>query len=499
MQPRTLFLFSPVTSASAEYLIRQLLELDRESSAEITLFINSPGGLVNELFAIIDTMNTIASPVRTVVMGTAASAAAVIAAAGKTRLITENSQFMLHEVFGFVMGTMSQIDEDSKRIEKMQNKLLNILAKATKKTSDELRSYMKNKDRYLDAKAAVAFGLTDKIIQANEAQVLKLSEGINAEGYEINAELREVQLLKTGRFFHPEYGHVLINKESLETMVKNFETKVRGIDLSLDYTHDSENGERPAAAWIKKLEVRSDMRGSQLFAHVEFTPKGLEMVSAKEYKYASADFCIDYLTEEGKHVPYVLRGGTLTNRPFIKEMNPIKLSEYKPNKNQEIENMDKEALIAALKNAGVDVTALQADLTSSQARITELENQIRDLSALPATKDTEINELKNKLSEANKKIVDSDKLKTFEGLVSSGKVVPAQKDSIFKQFNSAEDMAAFYKDAPVVTKMKANGSENEGTEDTLSEAEQALVSAGTYTKEEIIAGRKPSYGKKKKS
>lgn len=486
MNPRQIFVFAPIDDYSAQFIIQQLLSLDRQSNEEITMFINSGGGYVSSMFSIIDTMNIVKSPIRTVVMGIAASAAAAIAACGDIRLITQNSQFMLHEVSSLTYGSMSSMQEDMAQSISQQNKMINILSKKTSQTPDTIKSTITKTDKFFSSQEAVNFGLADKVIQDKEAQVLKLSEPINVEGYEISQVDKEVQLLREGKFDHPAYGEVLIGVEHLNMMKANFDANVRGIDISIDYTHDNEGGESPAACWIKELHVKGnkDGKGKGLFAKVEFTPKGQKLVHEKEYKYSSADFAIDYIDQSGKHHPYVLRGGTLTNRPFIKGMNPIKLSEYKPAQ-KEISTMNREELIAALKKDGVDVSSLQAQNTALVQEKAALQTKITELSALPAQKETEIAALKTELANTAKKIVDNDKDAAYTKLVNEGKVVPAQKDSLMATFESAEKMLAFYKDAKAVVKLKEEGSREEGTDDTLTEAEEALVASGKYTRTEI--------------
>lgn len=502
MDPRQIYIFSGIDEFSAEFIIRQLLTLDRQSNEQITMIINSPGGYVNEMFAIIDTMNAVQSPIRTVVMGMAASAAACIASAGDTRLITENAQYMLHEASAMNWGSMTTMQENLQQSLKQNEKMFNILSQNTKQTVDTLKAITNKTDKYFSANEAVQFGLADKVIGTAEAQALKLSEPINVEGHEFSTRadgLSEVQILKEGSFEHPIYGKVLISEDNLRTMQTNFDTRVRGIDISIDYTHDNDGGENPAACWVKALELRQCGKVKGLFAIVEFTPKGKKLAQEKEYKYASADFLVDYVNEQGKHFPYVLRGGTLTNRPFIKEMHPIKLSEYEPTK-KEIKDMSKEQLMAALKAEGIDVATLQTESASLKGKITELENKIRELSALPATKDSEIKALKDQLAELTNKIASDAKEAAFNSLVSQGKVVPAQKEGVLKLFETAEAMSAFYKDALPVVKMSADGSESSGADETLTEDEQKVVASGASTKEEIIANRKvkPSGLKKKK-
>ncbi len=485
---RQIFLFSEIDTFTSEWVIRQLLDLDRQSNEEITMFINSPGGSVTEMFAIIDAMNIVKSPIRTIVMGMAASAASVIASNGDTRLITANSEFMVHEAWSYTMGTATDMQEDVDRVKILNDKLMNLLAYNTGRSIDQIQEMSKKTDKWFTAQDAVQFGLADKVIQSNEAQLLKLSEAINVEGHEfkdINGH-PQVELLREGKFVHPLYGEVLITDGILNQMKKNFEGNVRGIDISIDYTHDNERGESPAACWIKQLGIVRNEKGSVLIAHVEFTPKGKELVLAKEYKYASADFAIDYMNESGKHFPYVLRGGTLTNRPFIKELNPIKLSEYKPNK--EIKHMKREELILALKDHGIDVTALEAQGNALSVEIKELKNQIKDLAAMPAKKDEEIKSLNAKIAEANDKLVSNEKEQAFNSLVAEGKVVPAQKSKVLSAFDSAEKLKSFYADAPAVVATKAKGS-GQDNDESLTETEQEVVASGVVSKEDIIKNR----------
>lgn len=497
---RQIFLFSPVTDYSAEIIVRQLLDYDRQSQEEITMFINSPGGYVTQLFSIIDAMNLVRSPIRTIVIGQAASCAAVIAAHGDTRLITEQSEFMLHEVWTFMVGSYSEMEESLDRMNDVQRKLLAILSKATGKTEDEIKAVIKKKDEYFTAQQAVTFGLADRIILPNEAQSYKLSEAINVEGSEIvllNEKVSEVEILKSGEFEHPIYGNVVITEETLNQMRDNFDKRVRGIDISFDYTHDNEGGEKPAAFWVRALEVKQKNEIHVLVAKAEFTPEGRKKVLEKEFKYASADFCIDYVNEKGKHFPFVLRGGTLTNRPFIKEMNPIKLSEYKPKK--EKQKMNKEQLMNALKEHGIDVTAIQAQNTELNTRVSDLQNKIKDLSALPAQKDQEIVELKAQVSKLNDDIVASEKNQAYDELFAEGKVIPAQKESIMKTFKNAADIKEFFKNAKPVVTTERKGSEGDGENEELTEAESAVLARGEYTKEQIIAGRNLSPKKVKKA
>lgn len=486
---RNILLFDIIDSFSAKETVKQLFDLNRDNHDEITLVINSRGGEVQSMFSIIDAMNVVESPIRTLVMGQASSAGAVIAAAGNKRLMTETSRIMIHELSGVYFGTLTNVKEAIQQGEKEHLKALKILSKASGKSTDDLQKLIKKTDKFLDAKAAKKLGLVQEIVKSDSASVIKLSESINGESFEVAVDEEghsRVQLLLEGEYEHSSYGSFKIDEDKLNKFKENFDNNVRGIELSIDYTHENEAGENPAACWMKSLSVEKTDKGMALFASVEFTPKGRKLITEKEYKYASADFAINYMTDKGECVPYVLCGGTLTNRPFIKEMNPIKLSERKP---KEKIKMELKTLCEMLKaEHNVDVDGLTGSNEKLTAEIETLSTKIKELSALPAEKDTEIETLKANIQELNSSISDSEKEAVFETLMAEGKVVPAQKEAVLGLFENGKEMSAFYKDAQAVVNLKKDGSENTG-EDSLTAAEEKLVANKTYTREEILKTR----------
>ena len=153
--------------------------------------------------------------------------------------------------------------------------------------------------------------------------------------------------------------------------------------------------------------------------------------------------------------------------------------------------MNKEELIAALKEQGVDITSIMGESETMNARVKELEAKIVELNALPTQKEAEITALKTAIAEANKKIVENEMNKVFNSLVAEGKCVPAQKEQIFAAFKTAEEISTFYKNAPVVVATAPAGNGGEGADETLTAEEKSLVDAGMYSKDEIIAGRSP--------
>jgi phage I-like protein len=136
----------------------------------------------------------------------------------------------------------------------------------------------------------------------------------------------QIQLFRTGKFHHDQYGTFEITQKMLGEMKANFEKKIRGIDIAVDYKHDSED---VAAGWIKALELKENGKETELWAQVDWTPKASKVLADKEFRYISPDFSFNYQDNETlkKHGP-VLLGAGLTNRPVIKKMEPaVELTE----------------------------------------------------------------------------------------------------------------------------------------------------------------------------
>lgn len=157
-----------------------------------------------------------------------------------------------------------------------------------------------------------------------------------------------VQLFRTGTFYHSEYGQFQIKPEDLKTMEHNFKNKVRGIDIAIDYKHDSED---IAAGWIQSLELSND--GTELWAKVDWTPQGKKVLSEKEFRYLSPDFTFNYQDNESlKKFGPVLLGAGLTNRPTIKNMEPVvELSEVPSERDQLIQKREERS-----KKYGIEIT-----------------------------------------------------------------------------------------------------------------------------------------------
>lgn len=167
LKDRIIFLGSGIDDDVANAVIAQLLFLSAQDSKEdITLYINSPGGVVSSALAIYDTMHFIKPDVRTTCIGMAASAASLLLCAGQKgkRTILPHAEVMIHQPLGGMQGQASDIDIHAKHILKTKSLLNKLLAKHT---GQKVATIEKDTDRdnYMSATEAKKYGLIDKIVQ----------------------------------------------------------------------------------------------------------------------------------------------------------------------------------------------------------------------------------------------------------------------------------------------------------------------------------------------
>ena len=166
LQDRIIFLGEPIDDHVANIVIAQFLFLDAENKdADIKFYINSPGGSVSAGLAIYDTMQYIKSDVSTICVGLAASMASVLLAAGKPgkRFALPNSEIMIHQVMGGAEGQASDIKIRAEHILKTKDKMNKILASHTGQKVATVENDS-DRDRYMSAEEARAYGIIDKII-----------------------------------------------------------------------------------------------------------------------------------------------------------------------------------------------------------------------------------------------------------------------------------------------------------------------------------------------
>jgi len=171
-EDRIIFLGVQVDDASADDIMAQLLVLEsQDPDRDIIMYINSPGGSFTAMTAIYDTMQYIRPQVMTVVLGMAASAAAVIAAGGSEgkRLALPNSRILIHQPSygGAGHGQASDIEIQAAEIQSMRVWLEETLARHSKKTAEEISKDIE-RDKTLSAAEAVEYGLIDQVLSSRK-------------------------------------------------------------------------------------------------------------------------------------------------------------------------------------------------------------------------------------------------------------------------------------------------------------------------------------------
>jgi ATP-dependent Clp protease protease subunit len=168
MKERILFLQGQVEQNMANHLVASLLLLDSQSNKDITLYVNSPGGSVNDGLAIYDTMNLIKSKVHTVVVGQAASMGSFLAMSGEKghRYMLPSATHMVHQPSTAAQGMVSDIAITFNESNRLKDYLTAKYVKNTKKSKTELVKMM-DRDTYLTAEECLDIGLCDHIM-ANE-------------------------------------------------------------------------------------------------------------------------------------------------------------------------------------------------------------------------------------------------------------------------------------------------------------------------------------------
>ncbi|MFA6303386.1 MAG: ATP-dependent Clp endopeptidase proteolytic subunit ClpP [Legionella sp.] len=166
LKERIIFLLGEVEDHMANLVVAQLLFLESENpEKDISLYINSPGGVVTAGLAIYDTMQFIKPDVSTLCIGQAASAAALLLCAGAEgkRFCLPNARVMIHQPLGGYRGQATDIEIHARETLAIRERLNNIMGKHTKKTSDQIMRDTE-RDNFMSATQAVDYGLVDKVL-----------------------------------------------------------------------------------------------------------------------------------------------------------------------------------------------------------------------------------------------------------------------------------------------------------------------------------------------
>lgn len=170
LENRIVFLIGEISYARAAEVIMKMLYLDNlKRNSEISLYINSPGGSVDDTMAIYDTIRFVRSPIATYCIGRAQSGGAVILAAGTkgSRFALPHAKIMLHQPWGGVTGQAADIKIQAEEILKAKKMINEILAQHTGQPVEKIAAETE-RDRYMTAEEALQYGLIDEVLHEEE-------------------------------------------------------------------------------------------------------------------------------------------------------------------------------------------------------------------------------------------------------------------------------------------------------------------------------------------
>lgn len=166
LKERIVFLGTPVMDQVANVIVAQLLYLDREDpEKEISMYVNSPGGVITAGLAIYDTMQLIRAPVSTICVGMAASMATVLLCSGATgkRFALPSSTIHMHQPMGGAQGQAADIEIQAREILRLQDKIRQIISENTGQSYEQVARDT-DRDFYLTPEQAVEYGLIDEVL-----------------------------------------------------------------------------------------------------------------------------------------------------------------------------------------------------------------------------------------------------------------------------------------------------------------------------------------------
>jgi len=178
LKERIIFLGDQIEDHIANLVIAQLLFLESEDpEKDISLYINSPGGVVTAGLAIYDTMQYLKAPVSTICIGQAASMASVLLASGATgkRFALPNSRIMIHQGSAGFRGNTPDVEIQVREVMNLTNRLMGILASHTGQTVDKVKNDSQ-RDYFMSAEEAKEYGLIDEVFAGNTESLISLAQ-----------------------------------------------------------------------------------------------------------------------------------------------------------------------------------------------------------------------------------------------------------------------------------------------------------------------------------
>ena len=168
LKENIIFIGTPIDDGIANLVCAQLLHLESENpDKDVSLYINSPGGNINSVFAIYDTMSYIKPEIATICYGQAVAAAAVLLAAGTPgkRLALPHSRILIHQPYAGAQGQVSDLEIASREVQRLKNQLEEVLATHTGQSIEKIQADT-DRDNIMDAYEAKEYGIIDEVIES---------------------------------------------------------------------------------------------------------------------------------------------------------------------------------------------------------------------------------------------------------------------------------------------------------------------------------------------
>ena len=168
LKENIIFIGTPIDDGIANLVCAQLLHLESENpDKDVSLYINSPGGNINSVFAIYDTMSYIKPEIATICYGQAVAAAAVLLAAGTPgkRLALPHSRILIHQPYAGAQGQVSDLEIASREDQRLKNQLEEVLATHTGQSIEKIQADT-DRDNIMDAYEAKEYGIIDEVIES---------------------------------------------------------------------------------------------------------------------------------------------------------------------------------------------------------------------------------------------------------------------------------------------------------------------------------------------
>ncbi|MHB0874909.1 MAG: ClpP family protease [Anaerolineae bacterium] len=186
LRERIIFLGTPINDQVSNLIVAQLLYLNsQDAEREISVYVNSPGGEIYPGLAIYDTMQMIDAPVSTIAVGWTASMGTVLLAAGSKgrRYALPNATVHMHPAGGGARGYAPDVEIAAKELLRMQDRLYGILSRHSGQTMEQIANDFQ-RDRFMSAEDAVAYGLVDQVLSMNEKKLLAV-QAVQAQEPEV--------------------------------------------------------------------------------------------------------------------------------------------------------------------------------------------------------------------------------------------------------------------------------------------------------------------------